>query len=90
MPKNSPGFILLQQIRDESHRFAIANNRKKKNKTIKLSSLDKIHGLGPKRKANILKYFKSLNNLKLASVEQICMVDGISIKLAKSIKYKLK
>jgi excinuclease ABC subunit C len=90
MPKNSPGFILLQQIRDESHRFAIASNRKKKNKTIKLSSLDKIHGLGPKRKANILKYFKSLKNLKRASVEEICMVDGISIKLAKSIKYKLK
>ena len=90
MPKDSPGFILLQQIRDESHRFAITSNRKKKNKTIKLSSLDKINGLGPKRKKNILKYFKSLKNLKRASVEEICMVDGISIKLAKSIKYKLK
>ena len=90
MPKDSPGFILLQQIRDESHRFAIMNNRKKKNKTIRLSSLDKINGLGPKRKKNILKYFKSLKNLKRASVEEICMVDGISIKLAKSIKYKLK
>ncbi len=90
MPKDSPGFILLQQIRDESHRFAIMNNRKKKNKTIRLSSLDKIKGLGPKRKKNILKYFKSLKNLKRASVEEICMVDGISIKLAKSIKYKLK
>ena len=53
MPKDSPGFILLQQIRDESHRFAIMNNRKKKNKTIRLSSLDKINGLGPKRKKNI-------------------------------------
>ena len=90
MPKDSPGFILLQQIRDESHRFAIMSNRKKKNKTINLSSLDKINGLGPKRKKNILKYFKSLKNLKRASVEEICMVDGISIKLAKSIKYKLK
>ena len=90
MPKDSPGFILLQQIRDESHRFAIMSNRKKKNKTINLSSLDKINGLGPQRKKNILKYFKSLKNLKRASVEEICMVDGISIKLAKSIKYKLK
>ena len=90
MPKDSPGFILLQQIRNESHRFAIMNNRKKKNKSIRLSSLDKINGLGPKRKKNILKYFKSLKNLKRASVEEICMVDGISIKLAKSIKYKLK
>ena len=46
MPKDSPGFLLLQQIRDESHRFAITSNRKKKNKSIKKSSLDNIKGLG--------------------------------------------
>jgi len=90
MPKDSPGFIFLQQIRDESHRFAIKTNRKKKNKTIRFSSLDKISGLGPKKKKNILKYFKSIKNLKRASIEEICMVDGISIKLATSIKYELK
>jgi len=49
-PKDSPGFLLLQQIRDESHRFAITSNRKKKNKSIKKSSLDNIKGLGPKKK----------------------------------------
>src|SRR5210317_1581532 len=49
MPKDSPGFLFLQQIRDESHRFAIQTNRKKKNKTIRFSSLDKISGLGPKK-----------------------------------------
>jgi len=46
--------------------------------------------LGPKKKKNILKYFKSIKNLKRASIEEICMVDGISIKLATSIKYELK
>ncbi len=90
MPKDSPGFIFLQHIRDESHRFAITSNRKKKNKTIKFSALDKIKGLGPKKRKSILKYFKSIKNLNRASVEEICKVEGISIKLATSIKYELK
>jgi len=90
IPVNSPGFNLLQQIRDESHRFAINSNRKKKNKTVKSSSLDKIDGLGPKKKHSLLKHFKSLKNLKKASIGDICMVEGISIKLATHIKYNLK
>ena len=57
IPVNSPGFNLLQQIRDESHRFAISCNRKKKNKSIRYSALDQIHGLGLKRKQNLLKSF---------------------------------
>jgi excinuclease ABC subunit C len=90
IPVNSPGFNLLQQIRDESHRFAINSNRKKKNKTVNSSSLDKIDGLGPKKKRSLLKHFKSLKNLKKASIGDICMVEGISIKLATNIKYNLK
>jgi len=90
IPINSPGFNLLQQIRDESHRFAINSNRKKRNKTIKYSSLDKIDGLGPKKKHNLLKHFKSLKSLKTASIGDICMVEGISIKLATNIKHNLK
>ena len=86
MQKDSPGFILLQQIRDESHRFAIQSNRKKKNKALKHSSLDKINGLGPKKKKALLSYFKSLKFIKHASIENLCMVEGISIKLAKKIK----
>jgi len=90
IPVNSPGFNLLQQIRDESHRFAINSNRKKKNKTVNSSSLDKIDGLGPKKKHSLLKHFKSLKNLKKASIGEICMVEGISIKLATNIKHNLK
>jgi excinuclease ABC subunit C len=85
MPKDSPGFLLLQQIRDESHRFAITSNRKKKNKSIKRSSLDNIKGLGPKKKKDLMNYFKSIQSIKAASVDDLCMVSGISIKLAKEI-----
>ena len=91
MSKDSPGFLLLQQIRDESHRFAITSNRNKKNKSIKKSSLDNITGLGPKKKKDLMNYFKSIQSIKSASIEDLCKVSGISIKLAKEIKmfYKL-
>jgi len=85
MPKDSPGFLLLQQIRDESHRFAIASNRKKKNKSVKKSSLDNITGLGPKKRKNLMNYFKSIQSIKSASLDDLCKVPGISIKLAKEI-----
>tara|TARA_A100001011_G_scaffold400357_1_gene514330 strand:- start:2600 stop:4054 length:1455 start_codon:yes stop_codon:yes gene_type:complete len=85
MPKDSSGFLLLQQVRDESHRFAITSNRKKKNKSIKKSSLDNIKGLGPKKKKDLIKFFNSIQSIKQASVDDLCKVSGISIKLAKEI-----
>ncbi len=85
MSKDSPGFILLQQIRDESHRFAITSNRKKKTRSINSSSLDNIKGLGPKKKKDLLKYFKSIQSIKSAQESELCKVNGISIKLAKEI-----
>jgi len=85
MPKDSLGFLLLQQIRDESHRFAIKSNRKKKNKSVKKSSLDDIKGLGPKKKKELMNYFKSIQSIRSASVDELCKVSGISIKLAKEI-----
>ena len=89
IPVNSSGFNLLQQIRDESHRFAITSNRKKKNKSTQYSALDAINGLGPSRKRSLLKYFKSLKRLRSASLQEICMVPGISIKLAAEVKKTL-
>jgi len=91
IPKDSPGFLFLQQIRDESHRFAITSNRKKKNKSVKKSSLDNIKGLGPKKRKSLINYFKSIQSIKTASVDDLCKVSGISIKLAEEIKnfYKL-
>ena len=89
IPINSPGFNLLQQIRDESHRFAITSNRRKKNKAIKYSVLDDVFGLGIIKKQTILNHFKSLKRIKNASIQEMCMVEGISIKLAEEIKKTL-
>ena len=86
MPKDSPGFLFLQQIRDESHRFAITSNRKKKNKSVKNSSLNNIKGLGPKKRRNLINYFKSIQSIEKASLNDLCKVSGISIKLAQEIK----
>jgi len=86
IPVNSPAFNLLQQIRDESHRYAITNNRKKKNKSVAYSILDEIDGLGPKKKKSLLRQFKSIRALKASSVEDLCIVNGISVKLAIKIK----
>ena len=85
IPINSPGFNLLQQIRDESHRFAISSNRKKKNQSIRYSALDQVHGLGFQRKQNLLNHFKSLKKIREASINELCKVQGISIKLATKI-----
>ena len=85
MPKDSPGFLFLQQIRDESHRFAITSNRKKKNKSVRKSSLDSIKGLGPKKRKDLMNYFKSIQSIKAASADDLCKVSGISIKLAEKI-----
>ena len=89
IPINSPGFNLLQQIRDESHRFAILSNRKKKNKTIRYSALDRIEGIGLAKKKILLNHFNSLSKIKSASLTDICKVPGISIKLATNIKQNL-
>ncbi|MAV94387.1 excinuclease ABC subunit UvrC [Pseudomonadota bacterium] len=89
MPKDSSGFLLLQQIRDESHRFAIANNRKKKNKNLRQSKLDNIKGLGIKKKALLLKRFQSIKSIQAASLDELCSVAGISIKIAERIKQNL-
>jgi excinuclease ABC subunit C len=89
IPNKSPGFNLLQQIRDESHRFAITSNRNKKIISTRYSILDSIIGLGPKKKQNLLKHFKSLRQISSASLDEICMVEGISTKLGIEIKKNL-
>jgi len=90
MSKESPGFLLLQQIRDESHRFAITSNRNKKNKTIKFSALNAIKGLGPTKKQSLLSSLKSLKAIKNATIKDLCQIEGISIELAKKIQSTLR
>ena len=64
----------------------LQTTERKKNKSIKYSVLDKVPGLGPRKKKKLLDYFKSLKAIKSASLEELCMTDGISIKLAEEIK----
>lgn len=75
----------LQILRDEAHRFAIISHRKKRSRSIKISSLDNIPGIGIKRKKALLYYFGSIEAIKDASVQQIANIDGISLRQAKEI-----
>ncbi|MGO2266454.1 MAG: excinuclease ABC subunit UvrC [Vagococcus salmoninarum] len=71
LKRNSPEFFLLQRIQDEVHRFAITFHRQLRSKNSFSSRLDGIEGLGPKRKKQLLKEFKSLKNIQEASVEKL-------------------
>ncbi len=61
----------------------------KKNKKVKYSILDSIQGLGPNKKRNLLREFKSLTRIKKSSINELCRVEGISIKIANQIKNTL-
>ena len=89
LDKYSKAFLLLQEIRDESHRFALQAQRKKKRAKITKSKLDEINGIGNTLKQRLLKKFKSIKNIKLTSKEDLMTVDGISEKIAKKIILKL-
>ncbi|MDT2815658.1 excinuclease ABC subunit UvrC [Vagococcus carniphilus] len=71
LKRSSPEFFLLQRIQDEVHRFAITFHRETRSKTSFSSQLDGIEGLGPKRKKELLKNFKSVKNIKEATIEEI-------------------
>ena len=85
MDKYSKGYLLLQEIRDESHRFAITAQRRKKKLSIKKSFLDEIKGIGPKTKSNLLRKFKSIKNIKNSSIEELMTINGINEKIAHKI-----
>ena len=81
----SPALHLLQQIRDEAHRFAITGHRQRRAKARKQSTLEEIPGLGPKRRRGLLKHFGGQQEIRKASEAEIAKVTGISKKLAESI-----
>ena len=82
LDKYSKAFLLLQEIRDESHRFAIQAQRKKKRGQITKSELDDINGIGNILKQRLLKKFKSISNIRLAIIEDLMTIEGISEKLS--------
>ena len=88
--KYSKSYLLLQEMRDEAHRFAISAQRKKKRKKITKSELDNIIGIGNVIKQRLLKKFNSVKNIKLASQEDLMTVKGINEKISKIIITKIK
>ena len=88
LSRNSQEFFLLQRIQDEVHRFAITFHRQLRSKNSFSSQLDGIEGLGPKRKQNLMKHFKSLTKIKEAGVDEIVEV-GVPRLVAEAVKRKL-
>jgi excinuclease ABC subunit C len=89
MPRSSEGLYLLQRVRDEAHRFAIAYHRQKRGKAATTSALDDVPGLGPARRKTLLKHFGSVRKLRAASIEEIAAVPGIGARLAATISAAL-
>ena len=84
--KNDPVLLLLQQIRDESHRTALTYHRKKRSKETKKTGLNSVSGIGPEKQKRLLKHFGSFKAIRAASIEELTAVKGISLQLACRLK----
>jgi excinuclease ABC subunit C len=81
--------LLLQQIRDEAHRFAVTYQRKRRTRHTVKSELDRVAGIGPKRKALLLKHFGSLKKIRAATEDELSRLPGINRSLAEKIQNAL-
>ncbi len=86
---DTQALLLLQQIRDEAHRFALLGHRSRRNKAQKQSILDQIPGIGQRRRSALLKHFGGLQGVSRAGVDELQQVCGISQSLAENIHYAL-
>ena len=85
LPPSSPALHLIQQLRDEAHRFAITGHRARRHKARTRSPLESIPGLGPKKRRELLKQFGGLQALTRAGIDDLTRVKGISAQLATTI-----
>jgi excinuclease ABC subunit C len=90
LPPTSPALYLVQRLRDEAHRFAITYHRNLRAKRATRSAFDDLPGVGPKRRAALLRVFGSAKRVREAPVEQIAAVPGIGASLAARIKSTLE
>ncbi len=90
MPRTSEGLYLLQRVRDEAHRFAITYHRKKRSAALTTSELDAVPGLGPARKATLLRHFGSVRRIAGASVAQIADLPGFGPRIAETVAAALQ
>jgi excinuclease ABC subunit C len=90
LPRSSEGLYLLQRVRDEAHRFAITYHRTKRSRGFTSSALDDIPGLGPARRAALLKRFGSVRRLSAAGTGEIASVPGIGPRLAEAVAAALR
>jgi len=90
LPKTSASLRLLQQLRDEAHRFALTHHRSLREKRTLRSALDEIPGIGPKRRAALLSAFGSVQRVREASPEEIARVQGFNLKQAQQLKEHLE
>ncbi|MBT3468142.1 MAG: excinuclease ABC subunit UvrC, partial [Opitutae bacterium] len=90
LPRRDLGLQLLQRLRDEAHRFANSYNAELRSKRIRDSILNDFPGIGPMRREQLLRHFKSISNLKKASAQEIEKVEGIGPSLAKKLQVFLQ
>jgi excinuclease ABC subunit C len=90
LPRTSEGLYLLQRVRDEAHRFAITYHRKKRSAALTVSELDSVPGLGPARRATLLRHFGSVRRISEATVDQIAGLPGIGPRVAESVLVALR
>lgn len=82
--------LLLRKIRDEVHRFAISYHRKLRDKDLMESPLEKISGIGKKRRLDLLRHFGSINVIRNASIEEIAKLKGFNKKVAENLLHELR
>jgi excinuclease ABC subunit C len=85
MPRSSEGLYLLQRVRDEAHRFAITYHRAKRSKALVVSELDGVPGLGPARRATLLRHFGSVRKIAGATEGELAELPGIGPRLANAV-----